>query len=864
MLPPDPRPPSRGFPLDLTPPRLGLHLLVLFVGYLLLALGAAWLSRQPGTISTLWYANAFGIAFLWNQSPRRWPALLGVMAGANVLAGSLIGDTPQMSACFVPANLLEMSLAAWLLRRTGVAVYMDRSPLAFLRFILLGVLVPPLFSAPLAAGLLQWADYGSFWRTALSWFEGAVLGTVSILPLMVQVQLHGLRSLDIRRRPREFGLYSLAVLVMTPVTLLYVPFPFVYLSLPLLLAAARLSFGGTALLVGCMSLLGGLVIAAGELDTPRIDGMVRELAIYLPLLLSLLPPLLLAAAVEQGRRRRRDLAASEARFRSAMDESAIGMALVDLDGRWQGINRALCEMLDYNRDDLLRLSFREISHPDDLPRDLALLDELLAGQRTSYRLEKRYLRRDGREVWALLAVSLVRDDEGRPQYFIAQIEDIDRRKRAEAREADLLRRYSLATESSGVGVWEWYLASDRIMWDDSLFRLYGLAPRPGAVSYGDWARYLHPADAPGVHCQLQQVRQGQEQADIEFRVIHPDGQVRVLRALGSLVRDASGEPERMVGTAWDVTELRQLAERLRDERERLQVTLNSIGDGVVTTDLQGRVNFLNPVAVRLSGWSNERALGQPIETVLPLEGEHGEVLENPVRQCLEQGTHASIPGLSSLRHPAGGLVAVRGQAAPIRSGQGELLGSVLVFTDVSEARAMQKHLRYAATHDALTALLNRSAFESALAESCHDAEQNDRHSVLCFIDLDRFKHVNDTAGHAAGDEMLRRIARLMQSLVRSGDVLARLGGDEFALILRNCPLDRAQLLGNRLIEGITQMPFEWEDQPFSVGASLGLSRIRPGNSDPEQLLRQADAACYQAKRSGRGCLAIHAGSSAGA
>ncbi|WMR34376.1 diguanylate cyclase domain-containing protein, partial [Metapseudomonas otitidis] len=202
--------------------------------------------------------------------------------------------------------------------------------------------------------------------------------------------------------------------------------------------------------------------------------------------------------------------------------------------------------------------------------------------------------------------------------------------------------------------------------------------------------------------------------------------------------------------------------------------------------------------------------------------------------------------------------------APIRSGQGELLGCVLVFTDVSEARAMQKHLRYAATHDALTALLNRSAFESALAESCHDAEQNDRHSVLCFIDLDRFKHVNDTAGHAAGDEMLRRIARLMQSQVRSGDVLARLGGDEFALILRNCPLDRAQLLGNRLIEGITQMPFEWEDQSFSVGASLGLSRIRSGNSDPEQLLRQADAACYQAKRSGRGCLAIHAGSSAGA
>ena len=139
---------------------------------------------------------------------------------------------------------------------------------------------------------------------------------------------------------------------------------------------------------------------------------------------------------------------------------------------------------------------------------------------------------------------------------------------------------------------------------------------------------------------------------------------RVLKGHAHLIRDAQGRPLRMVGTNWDVSELRQLAERLRDERERLQVTLDAIGDAVITTDLDGRVSFLNPVAERLSGWCSDEARGLPIEQVLLLEGEDGRLLPNPVRDCLEQGSAASLQGLASLHHPAGGLIALRGQAAP--------------------------------------------------------------------------------------------------------------------------------------------------------------------------------------------------------
>jgi diguanylate cyclase (GGDEF)-like protein/PAS domain S-box-containing protein len=831
-------------------------LLLLFASYLLLALGAVWLSRQPGSIATLWYANALTVALLWDQPLRRWAALLGTAMLADLLANLAFGDSVILAFSFIPPNLLEVGMAAALLRVSGAARRMNESPGAFLQFIFFGALLPPLVGASLGASILAWQGLDSFERGWLFWVEGSMLGAISVLPLAVWLRQNGWWELLGERRRRELLFYGAVVFLGTPFFLLFLPFPFVYLSLPLMIAAVRLTFASTALLVALASVSGGLIIALGLLDAPALDQGWRDLLTYLPLLLALLPALLLASAVEQLRKRRRELTASETRFRDAMDHSAIGMALVGLDGRWQRVNHALCEMLGYGEDELSALGFQDVTHPDDLAGDQALVDEILAGRRHSYRLEKRYLHKSGRAIWGLLAVSLVRDHEGEPLYFISQIEDIDRRKRAEERETELARRYSVATEASGVGVWEWDLASDRMLWDEGMYRLYGRAGGAGELSYAEWHAHLHPEDAERAEREVMAARDGKGRLDIEFRIRRADGVQRVIKGHARLVCDAAGKPLRMVGTNWDVSELRQLAERLHDERERLQVTLDAIGDGVITTDLEGRVSFLNPVAERLSGWRSEDARGQPIEQVLLLEGEDGRIVANPVRDCLAQGCAASLQGLASIRHPAGGTIALRGQAAPMRGGDGTLLGSVLVLTDVSEARAMQKHLRYAATHDALTGLLNRAAFEDALAECCREVLQNDGNSVLCFIDLDHFKEVNDSAGHAAGDELLRQLARLMQAQVRAGDQLARLGGDEFALILRSCPMAQAELLAARLIEQIQTLALHWEGQEFHVGASVGMACIHSGNAQPADLLKQADTACYRAKHAGRGQFAV--------
>ena len=663
--------------------------------------------------------------------------------------------------------MLEMALAAFLLRRTGVALNMSRSPSAFLRFILLGAMVPPLVSSTLGALIVQSIGYAGFGRVWLSWYEGAVLGTLSILPLTVQLQQHGLQSLRSPKRPNELFFYVPLVLLVTLVSLRLLPTPFVYLSLPLLLAAVRPA--GTALLVTLTSFSGGLMVAMGVVaaagDAPvagRSPSTCRCCCRCCP-----------AAAGRcrgAGRRRQRELAISEARFRDAMEHSAIGMALVGWMAACSG-STARCARCSATPAELVAMSFQDITQAEDLSDDLERCRRSLAVATAI--------------GWRSATCAAMAPRSGRcwrcPWCAMPKGSRCTSSPRSRTSTGASVPRPSWPSSPSAI-------PGHRRQWRGRLGvgpgqRRHDLGRQPvpplrhapaGAAGELRGVRFVHPGDAEALHRELQRVREGLARLDVEFRISLPNGETRALRGHGSLALDAEGKPTRMIGTNWDVTQLRELTERLNDERERLQVTLNCIGDGVITTDLDGRVRFLNPVAERLSGWSTAAARNQEIERVLPLESEEGRPVPSPVRLCLERGTEESIPGLS-LRHAAGGLIALRGQAAPVRSAEGELLGSVLVFTDVSEARAMQKHLRYAASHDALTGLLNRSAFEDALAESCREVTQNAGHSVLFFIDLDLFKQVNDSAGHAAGDELLRRISRLMQEQVRSGDLVARLG-----------------------------------------------------------------------------------------
>jgi len=301
-----------------------------------------------------------------------------------------------------------------------------------------------------------------------------------------------------------------------------------------------------------------------------------------------------------------------------------------------------------------------------------------------------------------------------------------------------------------------------------------------------------------------------------------------------------------------IAALRQSELELHEEKERAEVTLHSIGDGVITTDLQGRVLYLNPVAEILTGCTSAESVGKPIETVYRiLDQSTGSPLANPARLCLAEDTVISGVNLAQLVRADGRAYAVEETAAPIRGKAGKTIGAVLVFHDVTEARETSRMLAHQATHDALTGLINRREFERQVEVVLRDAKENGTNHAFCYMDLDQFKVVNDTCGHSAGDGLLIELATMLRHRVREVDTVARLGGDEFGILMRNIPLNEARTLAEDIRNRVRDYRFLWEGQTFEVGISIGVVPIRPDTVAAVDIFSKADIACFVAKDKGR-------------
>jgi diguanylate cyclase (GGDEF)-like protein/PAS domain S-box-containing protein len=287
--------------------------------------------------------------------------------------------------------------------------------------------------------------------------------------------------------------------------------------------------------------------------------------------------------------------------------------------------------------------------------------------------------------------------------------------------------------------------------------------------------------------------------------------------------------------------------------EFAHVTLQSIGDGVVTTDTQGNIQYLNPVAEQLTGCSLEAAMGRPLSEILILvESETSVRVDDPVTCCLESGDSFAIPGEILLADREGvNEFAVDVRVSPLRGTNGSVRGVVLVFHDTTELSVLTHRLSYQASHDALTGLLNRREFETRLDLALEGSRHDDVVHALCFMDLNQFKVVNDTCGHVAGDELLKQLAVRMRASIREADSIARLGGDEFGLLLEGCHLEMAQKVAKSLVDMIHDFHFVWEDKVFDVGMSIGLVPISANSGSITDILSAADSACYAAKDSGK-------------
>ncbi len=283
---------------------------------------------------------------------------------------------------------------------------------------------------------------------------------------------------------------------------------------------------------------------------------------------------------------------------------------------------------------------------------------------------------------------------------------------------------------------------------------------------------------------------------------------------------------------------------------RAQFALDSLGEGLMTTDAQGRVDYMNRSAETLTGIRREDALGQVFSALVGFVDEHDRrPLPDPVQQCLGVGSRATLGRRAlMIARATGSEIGIEASASPIRGGEGEIAGAAIMLHDVSESRGLTQQMSYQASHDALTGLVNRREFERRLGEALEVARAGRQGHVMCYLDLDRFKAVNDTSGHLAGDNMLREVATLIREAVRDSDTVARLGGDEFGVLLVGCPLDKARQIADDIWRAIGDYRFVWKDRIFSVGVSLGLVEVTGESNSMEEIMNAADSACYVAKR----------------
>ncbi len=334
----------------------------------------------------------------------------------------------------------------------------------------------------------------------------------------------------------------------------------------------------------------------------------------------------------------------------------------------------------------------------------------------------------------------------------------------------------------------------------------------------------------------------------EVELIGPQAQVARVELSSSLI-DSAGEPALLL-TALEM--LPDSAANPNASKPRSMVTLDAMGESVITVDADGRIDYVNHAAEVLLGQRFDQVMGKSFADVASLVDEADRrSLGDPVRKALTSGGRVTM-GRRAVLVPAnaGPERSVEISVTPLRFDGKDIVGLVLVLHDTSELRGLTRQMTYQASHDALTGLVNRREFERRLQEALDSAQTGSIGHALAYLDLDRFKVVNDTCGHTAGDNMLREIASLIREAVRDSDTVGRIGGDEFALLLTGCPLEKARQIADDVVRSVNDFRFVWKDKIFNVGVSIGLVEIGRGGGALEDIMSSADSACYVAKQQG--------------
>jgi len=468
--------------------------------------------------------------------------------------------------------------------------------------------------------------------------------------------------------------------------------------------------------------------------------------------------------VTQLRQTEDALRQSEERFRGAFANTAIGMSLVSPEGRFLKTNAALCHFLGYSEAELLDCAFQDVSHPDDLAADLALARQTLEGAIDHYHLEKRFVTKQGEVVWGCLSVSLVRDSQGQPLYYVSQMQDINDRKQAEIQLQYLSERLELALKGAQIGIWEWDVATNRLIWDDRMLALYGICREDFNGHYQDWAQRVHPEDLEAENEAERKAMAGEQSGDTEFRVVHPDGTIRHLIASSFIQRNERGEPKRVAGINIDVTDRKLALQENQRLKERLQFVL-STSPAVLFTCKAGEdygATFISDNVYAVTGFTPADFLEDSGFWATHLHPEDAPRIFADIPRLLERNHHIHE---YRFQHQAGHYLWIRAELRLVRDALGTPMEVVGYFADISDRKQAEAELQI--SRDLHKAIYNESTDALFLVDpqTLRTLDCNQRAVEL--FEVDDIAELIDIEGrflqrHPFSDEELLEIAADME------------------------------------------------------------------------------------------------------
>lgn len=800
-----------------------------------LTLAMIWWSNHASHVVEMWFANALLVALLLRGTLRSVPLTLGLGLAGSTLANVLMQMHWLPALGLGMANMAEVAAAIACTRLPGLRLLQGKvNERYFLNAMIALIVLAPAVGALVGATVLA-QEFQSNWAHSFSrWWVGDAMGLLILLPPLLAYSPRQLHSLFVGAHAGAFWTTLLLSVSVTMTAMVMFESPFIVLSIPLLFAAYRLGVFGTALACTANTITIFAMVAAQDqswgLPLHSLEQIhAKGIAFYAAI--TVVGPLLISIVIAQRRRMSREVEEISSQLRIVTDNVPALIGQLDAELRYRFVNRKYLELSNKSSAEIIGHTPVQVFGADFGGQIGRHMDKVLQGLPQHYALTTPL----GQRLEVNLEPQRDRDNTVIGLFVLAQ--DVSDRTELESRLREITDNVpALIAYLDDQLIYRFANARYVELWGGPSTELIGKSSvEVAGERYAATIQSRQLACLTGKHVEQELHLDDGRVIDMTYVPHMLDGKVRGIYTLGI-----------------DITARKDAEAMLFEAMDKSQMMLDSIGDAVIACDTKLRITMMNPIAAEMTGWQEHEALGKPFaEVVRLIDLESGDAAINPLQVAITEDRAVSLQVNSKLARRDGTETAIEDSAAPIHNREGKVIGGILVLHDVSEARLMALKMSHLAQHDHLTDLPNRVLLHDRLSLALASLRDNDRGALL-FIDLDHFKHINDSLGHPAGDHVLKEVARRLRDVIRPDDTVSRQGGDEFVILLNRLRDVRdVARVAEKIIAAIEQ-GIMFDERELHISASIGIAIFPEDARDAKTLMKQADTALYHAKQSGRG------------